>query len=168
MIYLPIDKLLGNPLLFALISEKLEDVPPVAVAEGFYDLLDESVSNNLSVEGMAMFGKEGSDFLIVFENRMAIRMEKREEGVFHSRKEVETSFEVNSWINHVLRQFLPNEWKDDFGLVEVPLPSNNFLLDEELEKFVGEVYRLSSPEEKKKFTLTVTGEDSYDVQFQLG
>jgi hypothetical protein len=162
-VYLPVHKILSNPMLFALVSELL-GIPPSVMADGFYDLVDESVKSNLSVEGLVMFAREDEDLLVVFENRMALRMEKREEGVFQSRKEVETSFEVNTWINSVLRQHLPPDWKDDFGLVEVPLPSNNFLLDLSLEQFVGEVYKLSDPDQKKKFSLTVTGEETYDVK----
>lgn len=162
-IYLPIGKLLKNPLLFCLISQTL-DVPATAVSEGFYDLVDESVSRGLSLEGLSMFATEAGsqDIVIILENRMAIRMEKREEGVFHSSKEMETSFEVNSWISQVLKKHLPLDWRDDFGLVEIPLPKNNFLLNE-ADKFEGEVYRLSSPNQKKKFTLTVIGDD-YDVK----
>lgn len=167
-IYYPIDRILANPDMFEFISEFLGPVPPEAVSEGFYELLEACIAEETDTGGMAFFATQGPNaerFYVFFENGQSMAMERSEGGIFSSPEEVGASFEVNSWIMGILREKLPPDWDGDFGLVRVPLPENNFLLDSETDGFTGEVYRLSNPEEKLSFTVTVLGEDEYDVKF---
>lgn len=166
-IYYPIRRILANPELFEFISDFLGGVPPDAVSEGFYELIEACLRDESETGAMAFFATQGPNaeqFFIVFENGQTMAMERNEIGTFRSPEEIGASFEVNSWIMGILREALPEDWGEDFGLVKVPLPENNFLLDKETDVFEGEVYRLSNPEEKLSFTVTVTGEDEYDVR----
>ncbi len=166
-IYYPIDRILANPNLFVFISDFLGDIPPDAISEGFYELLEACMDET---GYMAFFTTEegNSDrFHIYFENGQSVTMERSEGGIFSSPEEVGTSFEVNSWLMGILREELPADWLGDFGLVRVPLPENNFLLDLKSDIFSGEVYRLSNPEERLMFKVTFVGEEEYKVEINV-
>lgn len=164
LITYPIERLLAKPQVMNFV-EAISGIPAEVLLECFYTLfescLDEQRDEFEAV--FAQFVAEEDGFTLRFDTGETLNMKEVKQGTFRSNEEINTSFDVNRLLMEQLRQSLPEDWKGDFGLENIPSPSNNFLLSGEEDCFRGTVYKLSSPEERMGFSVKYLGEDHYEI-----
>lgn len=166
----PLERLWAKPTVVLNFLDGQTGVPaPVlfdSLCELFEACLEEHGRENFRSKLAKFLFFEGG-FTLTFDTGERIIMKESPTGVFRSGEEVSVSFHTHQMIMEALREALPESWKEDFSIEEVPLPGNNFLHNPSQDGFKGVVQRMSSPEEKLNFRITYLSDGSDDYKVEL-
>lgn len=164
----PVDRLLAEAAVFSYISEQA-DIPLDVLQEAFYNLFETYLAENEEYNNLDVvsYEFEGEDFCVSFPGTgYSIVFKLQEGGLFSCVEEEKTSMEVWSTLFREIQKKLPEEWKEDFCLREVPSKRNNWLLNKEKDYFEGEIYRSSDVEHSMGFRVSFLGEGKgFHVEF---
>lgn len=163
----PMERLLGETAPFIFIENRT-GIPEEVLRQAFYKLFEVAVQEVPELEELhtVIYEFEGEDFSVSFNTGHSIIFELQEgapPSYFSSKEEELTSMEVFHLLMKEIRKKLPEEWKEEFCLREVPSMENNWLLNTQEDRFEGEVYRTTDPEQTLKFTVLHLGEKNFDV-----
>lgn len=164
----PVERLLSDPAPLYFLEHQW-DIPFEVLMEAFYHVFEQVPPENYDELDFSVFVLlNGGDFQVTMSTGESIIYKLQEEGfepVFAGGEaEAAVSQEVFSKILEVLRETLPDEWKDDFTLLEIPKDTNNFLVNDKGDCWSGTIYRCSDPDVKMKFEIRLEGE-KFNVNF---
>ena len=171
----PISRLIANPVALEYL-EQVSEIPLDVLMEAFYDLFESFLLQEVEdpEDGsedtifLCYSWGDSSEFTLTFDTGESLTMRLSEGGEFTTQEEATSSFEVSALLVKLLKQALPEDWQDDFGLETPPLPKNNWLQSESGDSFEGTVYRLSDPDSRLSFSVEYLGDNSYDVKVSGG
>ena len=166
----PISRILANPIALEYL-EQVSEIPLDVLMEAFYDLFETFLLQEEDPEGegedtifLCYSWEDSNEFTLTFDTGESQTMRLSEGGEFTTQEEASSSFEVSALLVKLLKQALPEDWQDDFGLETPPLPKNNWLQSESGDSFEGVVYKLSDPDSRLPFQVKYLGDNRYDVK----
>ena len=160
----PVERLLANPRVFMAIGNYFDGPEWEVWAGAFYDLIEMSVMEGLPDEiefdaGECCFREDPDDntiFQVILDNGNAMELKPTGDG--YAAVESEDDLAIVSAIHQRILKALGEakpEFQDNIALVEMPMPSNGYLRDEDGDAFRGEFHLLDDPDKTFGFVVQI-------------
>ena len=161
----PLTRILADPVILNVITDNI-GVDFWFIAESVYELVETFLKEGYIVteETLVQLIFEDEKLKIFFVGLIAEGYPEESPEPLVSDEDVQRSLNISAVLMREISKELPENWKDDFALVDMPYLRNNYLLDEEGEFFFGKIHRMSNPSETKTFKVRALEEDKYQVE----